>query len=174
MFNPREIPSHPVVTVPIGSGAAAIDGLVATFHGVRRVPVIGARLQNLLDDLAHQNEDILVSGLEPLWQALTAVAVQVVDRVVAELDLTALVRDRVDIDAVVREVDIDAIIARIDMVTLAETIIDGVDLPRIIRDSTTSVTAEVMTDVRSQGERADDAVSGLVDRVFGRAPRGAR
>jgi hypothetical protein len=30
------------------------------------------------------------------------------------------------------------------------------------------VTAEVMTDVRTQGERADDAVSGFVDRVLGR------
>ena len=167
MFNPRELLTRPVVTVPIGSGAAAVDG-------VRHVPVIGPRIGNLVDELARRGEDILTSGLEPLWQVLTAIAVRVVDRVLAELDLTALVRDHVDIDAVVREVDIDAIIARIDMVTLAETIIDGVDLPRIIRDSTTSVTSDVMTDVRSQGERADDAVSGLVDRVFGRAPRGAR
>jgi hypothetical protein len=30
------------------------------------------------------------------------------------------------------------------------------------------VTADVMTDVRTQGERADDFVAGLVDRVLGR------
>ena len=60
--------------------------------------------------------------------------------------------------------------------------IDGVDLPRIIRESTTSLTADVMTtdvmttdvmtDVRTQGERTDDMVSGLVDRMLGRAVRG--
>ena len=70
----------------------------------------------------------------------------------------------------VRDIDIDAIIARIDLIGLADQVIDGVDLPKIIRESTTSVTAEVMTDVRTQGERADDMVSGLVDRMLGRTP----
>jgi hypothetical protein len=51
-------------------------------------------------------------------------------------------------------------------------VIDGVDLPTIIRQSTTSVTAEVMTDVRSQGERADDLVTGIVDRMLGRSRDG--
>jgi hypothetical protein len=37
-------------------------------------------------------------------------------------------------------------------------VIEGVDLPAIIRESTNSMTAEVMTDVRTQGERADDVV----------------
>ena len=81
--------------------------------------------------------------------------------------------DRGDIDALIRDVDIDAVIARIDLVGLAEQVIDGVDLPSIIRESTGSVTAEVMTDVRTQTERADDAVSGFFDRVFGRDDEGA-
>ena len=94
---------------------------------------------------------------------------QIVDDVLAQLDLTTLVRERVDIDAVVRDIDIDAIIARIDLIGLADQGHRRVDLPKIIRESTTSVTAEVMTDVRT-GERADDMVSGLVDRVLGRTP----
>ena len=44
----------------------------------------------------------------------------------------------------------------------------GIDLPAIIRQSTDSVTAEVMTDVRTQGERGDDLVSGFVARLLGR------
>ncbi len=47
----------------------------------------------------------------------------------AELDLTALVREQVDIDAIAAEIDIDAIIDRIDLVGLANAVIDGVDLP---------------------------------------------
>lgn len=108
-------------------------------------------------------------AIPPVRALVAAIAVQLVDEVLAELDLTTLVRERVDIDAVVRDIDIDAIIARIDLVGLADDIIDGVDLPKIIRESTTSVTADVMTDVRTQGERADDMVSGLVDRVLGRS-----
>lgn len=91
-----------------------------------------------------------------------------VDLVLDQIDLTALVRGRLDLDALVAEVDIDAVINRIDLITLADKVIDGVDLPGIIRESTSSVTAEVMTDVRSQGERADDRVARIVDRVLGR------
>ena len=54
---------------------------------------------------------------------------------------------------------------------LAEEIIDGVDLPDIIREASTSVTADVMTDVRSTSERADDAVANAVNRFLRR--RGA-
>lgn len=137
------------------------------------MPLVGAQLGRGVEALSRRGEDVLAQNLEPLRALITVVAVQIVDRVLAELDLTALVRERVDIDAVVRDVDIDidAIIARIDLVGLADAVIDGVDLPRIIRDSTTSVTADVMTDVRNQGERADDLVSGLVDRMLGRAGR---
>ena len=91
-----------------------------------------------------------------------AVLSLIVAAVIDELDLTAIVRDRLHADA------IDAVIARIDLVGLANDVIDAIDLPAIIRDSTNSVTAEVMTDVRTQGERADDAVAGFVDRVLGR------
>jgi hypothetical protein len=91
-----------------------------------------------------------------------AVLSLIVTAVIDELDLTAIVRDRLSAEA------IEAVIARIDLIGLANEVIDGVDLPAIIRQSTNSVTAEVMADVRTQGERADDAVAGFVDRVFGR------
>ena len=49
---------------------------------------------------------------------------------------------------------------------------DGIGGSAVITDCVPSktliATAEVMTDVRTQGERADDAVSGFVDRVLGR------
>jgi hypothetical protein len=91
-----------------------------------------------------------------------------VELVLEQVDLTALVRERVDINAIAAEIDVHAILARVDMIGLANEVIDGVDLPAIIRESTDSVTAEVMTDVRIQGERADDMVSGFVDRMLGR------
>ncbi|WP_293243824.1 hypothetical protein [Mycolicibacterium sp.] len=124
---------------------------------VEALPVVGSPLRRGVD-----------AGVGQLKAVVSAVGSQVVGLVLDEIDLTALVRERVDVDAIAADIDIDAIIARIDLIGLANQIIDGVDLPRIIRESTTSVTAEVMTDVRTQGQRADDAVSGFVDRMFGR------
>jgi hypothetical protein len=99
---------------------------------------------------------------------IAAVAVGLVDLVLDELDLNALVRERLDIDALAADLDIEAVINRVDLITLADRVIEGVDLPAIIRESTNSMTAEVMTDVRTQGERADDVVAGIVDRMLRR------
>jgi len=99
---------------------------------------------------------------------VAAVAVGLVELVLDEMDLNALVRERVDIDALAADLDIDAVIDRVDLIALADKVIEGVDLPAIIRESTNSMTAEVMTDVRTQGERADDVVAGIVDRMLGR------
>lgn len=74
-----------------------------------------------------------------------------------------VILDELDLNTLARE--------RIDLIGLAGEVVDGIDLPAIIRQSTDSVTAEVMTDVRTQGERADDLVSGFVDRLLGREPR---
>lgn len=71
-----------------------------------------------------------------------------------------MILDELDLNALARE--------RIDLIGLAGEVVDGIDLPAIIRQSTDSVTAEVMADVRTQGERADDLVSGFVDRLLGR------
>lgn len=171
MASPSELSRHPVLTAAVGAGAVAADGLAAVYRGVLRLPVVGGQLGRGVSALTDRGESVVARGAAPLQALITKVAVQLVDVILAELDLTVLVRERVDIDAVVRDIDIDAIIRRIDLVGLADEIIDGVDLPRIIRESTTSVTAEVMTDVRTQSERADDMVSGIVDRMLGRTAR---
>lgn len=136
----------------------AVDGVVGAYRAVERLPIVGSWVSRGVSELMVRGEALV-----------TAIAVAVVERVLDQIDLTALVRERVDIDAIVADVDIDAIINRIDLIGLSNTVIDGVDLPAIIRESTSSVTAEVMTDVRSQGERADDIVSGIVDRMLGRS-----
>jgi len=157
---------NPVLLAAAGAGKIVADGAASAYRTAIRIPVVGDRIDQGMMALTRRGEDVI----SPVRALIAAVAVQIVDDVLAQLDLTTLVRERVDIDAVVRDIDIDAIIARIDLIGLADQVIDGVDLPKIIRESTTSVTAEVMTDVRTQGERADDMVSGLVDRVLGRTP----
>jgi hypothetical protein len=170
--NPSGVFRHPVLTAAAGAGAFAAEGVSVAYRTATRLPFVGERLNRGVAALSRRGDAVINAGVDPLRTLITAVAVQIVRQVLAELDLTALVRDNVDVNAIVREVDIDAIIDRIDLVGLADVVIDGVDLPTIIRQSTTSVTAEVMTDVRTQGERADDLVTGIVDRMLGRTRDG--
>ena len=73
-----------------------------------------------------------------------------------------------DLNALIGRVDLDAVLAGVDLVGIAGIVIDGVDLPEIIRGASTSVTGDVVTDVRSTGERADDAVAHAVSRLLRR------
>lgn len=84
-----------------------------------------------------------------------------VESVLDRVDLTAAVLNRVDLKTVV-----DAALAQVDMIALAEEIIDGVDLPEIIRESTGSMASETVKGVRMQGIGADRAVGRAVDRLL--------
>ncbi|MGA8044835.1 MAG: hypothetical protein WCA30_01075 [Dermatophilaceae bacterium] len=83
------------------------------------------------------------------------------DVVLDRIDLTRIVLERVDLDAVVT-----AILAHIDLVGLAGEVIEGVDLPEIIRESTGSMASDTVQGARMQGIVADEAVSRAVDRLL--------
>ncbi|QBJ95863.1 hypothetical protein ERC79_07680 [Rhodococcus sp. ABRD24] len=90
-----------------------------------------------------------------------------VNDIAARVDIEQII-DRVDVDAIAAKVDVDAVIERVDLVDLSNSVIEGVDLPRIIRESTGSISTEAVRGARSQGMQADDAVAGFVGRLFGR------
>jgi hypothetical protein len=98
------------------------------------------------------------------------------DAVVEGLDLDAIV-DRIDVDAIVARVDVDAIadridvgriIDRIDLSGLALEVIDRIDLPEIIRASTGAVASDTVRTVRLESISADQAIARFVDRLLGR------
>jgi len=107
-----------------------------------------------------------------------------VEAVVRRLDLTGLVMDLVDLDAIVATVDIEAILARadvnavadrvdiqsiidrIDLVGIASYVIDEIDLPGVIRESTSGVASEAVRGVRMQSIDADQAVQRTIDRIL--------
>lgn len=96
---------------------------------------------------------------------------RVVNSTLDELDLTSLVLDRVDVDEIVQAADIEAIVDRVPIVAIADYVIDEIDLPQIIRDSTSGIAGEALDSVRRQGVGADLLLSGLVDRVIRRRER---
>ena len=90
---------------------------------------------------------------------------RIVNSALDTLDLTQLVIDRVDVNAIVAEADIDAVIDRVPIIPLANYVIDEIDLPQIIRDSTSGIAGDAMNTVRRQSVGADGLVSRMADRI---------
>ncbi|WP_234809830.1 hypothetical protein [Mycolicibacterium tusciae] len=159
---------HPAVSAAVGTGVMAVGAAEAAYRVAEKVPVFGPLMRRGVVGLSELGDRWVTQSADQFKALVAAVAVGLVDLVLDEMDLNALVRERVDIDALAADLDIDAVINRVDLIALADKVIEGVDLPAIIRESTNSMTAEVMLDVRTQGERADDAVAGMVNRMLGR------
>ena len=68
-------------------------------------------------------------------------------RALDEIDITQIVIDRVDVDEIVGKTDLDAVIDRIPMLQIADYIIEEIDLPQIIRESTGGVALDAFTPV---------------------------
>jgi hypothetical protein len=166
--NHVDVLKHPVVSVALGTVATAVGAAEAVYRVAERLPVFGPLMRRGISGLSERGEVWVTQSAEQFKALVATVSVQLVDLILDELDLNALVSERVDIDALAADLDIEAVINRVDLIALADKVIQGVNLPAIIRDSTNSMTAEVMTDVRTQGERADDLVAGMVDRMLGR------
>ena len=92
-----------------------------------------------------------------------------VTAVLDRIDLTALVLERVDIGAVA-----EAALARLDLVAISETVIEGVDLPELIRESTGSMASDTVRGVRMHGIEADQTISNAMDRLLRSRRRPAR
>ncbi|VEG58367.1 Uncharacterised protein [Mycolicibacterium aurum] len=113
-------------------------------------PAAGAESSLLLAAYRNCESLPLVGGLFTRGRReAQAVLSVVVAAVISELDMTAIVRDRLPAEA------IEAVIARIDLVALANQVIDGVELRAIIREATSLATTEVMhpAEARSLVER---------------------
>lgn len=85
-----------------------------------------------------------------------------IEAVIDRLDLTALVRERVDLDAVVRDVDIDAVAARLDI----DAVIDRLDLTAMVRERVDLDAIVREVDIDAVAARIDiDAVIARMDLV---------
>jgi hypothetical protein len=99
-----------------------------------------------------------------------------INRVVGSLDLDAIVAG-VDINRVVASLDLDAIVAGIDvgkviegidLETIAREVIDAIDLPEIVRESSGAMASDTVRGVRLRTVEADEQVNRIVDRLLGR------
>jgi hypothetical protein len=135
-----------------------IDAIVAGVDieaAVARVDVdeIVARV-DLDAILARLDLDAIVAGVD-------------LDAAAARLDLDAIVK-RVDPDAVIARVDVEAVLTRLDLAGIARQVIEDIDLPEILRQSTGAVSSEAVRGIRNESVLADEAVARFVDRVLRR------
>ena len=71
-----------------------------------------------------------VSAVDAVSTVLDVLVPSVVGAVVSRLDLTAIVKEHVDLDEVVRDVDVDAIAGRLDI----SAVLDRMDLTALVRE----------------------------------------
>jgi len=93
-----------------------------------------------------------------------------VETIVDRLDVNS-VADRLDIDRAIARTDLLSIVERLDLAEIAEEVIDEIDLPRLVRESSGIMANETVQTVRVQGMNADRLVSRVVDRVLRREAR---
>lgn len=111
--------------------------------------------------------------------------VRVLAVALATVDLTKLVRENVDLDAVVADVDVaavveridvDRVLARIDVAGVARQVIEEIDLPEMVRESSGVLASEAVLALRVRAVRADAAIArvlgggSVADETIGRVP----
>lgn len=109
-------------------------------------------------------------------QATKAATNAVLDRVVPiiiravldRVDLTQLIIERVDVDRIIAEANLDEVIDRLPLVDVANYLIDEIDLPQIVRESTGGIASDAVNLLRMQSIDVDQALSRVVDTVLRR------
>jgi hypothetical protein len=146
-----------VVGGVVGAGRAAVTVGRPCARLVLEPPLLPShsRPARVLGALGRRGRAERVLAVAALDDAITALAPLLVARILRAVPLTDLIRENVDLDAIVADVDLAA---------LAHQVLDAVDLPEIIRQSTGSMTSEALVGVRLQSFEADQTV----DRVLGR------
>ncbi len=172
-------PSAPIqvpLLVDVTISAAALTGM-ACLRAARRVRSLTRPLaaQVLRPPLLHSDywpETALRSFAEQGRQArlelgrrVGTAADELLPAVVARIDVARIVNS-LDIDAIVAQLDIPALVGRMDLNAVVLQVINDIDLPTIIRDSSGLLASETVTGVRTLSIDADERVNRIVDRLL--------
>jgi hypothetical protein len=104
---------------------------------------------------------------------LDAVVPVAVNAVVSRVDINEIVKDHVDVNEIVAQAELTPILDRVPMTEIADYVIEEIDLPSLIRESTGGVADGLLSTLRFQAIQTDNFVSGIVDRVFFRREKRA-
>lgn len=97
---------------------------------------------------------------------LDGVVPPVFNAIISRVDLTEVVVQHVDINEIVAQADIDPILDRIPMTEIADYVIEEIDLPSLVRESTGGIADDLLGLLRLQAIDTDNFLSNLVDKVL--------
>jgi hypothetical protein len=129
----------------------------------------GASLEKEIVQAALQSMDI--TGIVRDCIDLNSLVDEInVERIAARIDPDEIA-ERIDVDRVAARLDMDAVIARVDLPRLVQEVLDEIDLPDLIRESTGTLTADAIEEVRYVSVSADRMIARAVDRFIRRHRR---
>jgi len=143
-----------------GSGASNPIGAALEISAAAAFALFSVAEQTVSSTVATVANSALVNS------ALDKVVPYAVNAVIGRMNLTEIVIDRVDIDEIVAQADLERIIDRLPLIDIANYIIEEIDLPQIIRQSTGGIATEAMNTTRMQAIDADDLVQRVVDKIM--------
>jgi hypothetical protein len=158
----------------LSTAAAAGRGVVSAgrplIHLALRPPVLAHRHQpaTWLENLSRQGDrqrDELTRQVAALLDFLVP---RLVDQVLRRVDAAQLVHEYVDLDEIISDVDLDSVLGRVDKVALVREVIDELDLPELIRESTSTVASDSVRGLRMHSISGDDAIARAVARLRAR------
>ena len=88
-----------------------------------------------------------------------------VERIIERVDVEKII-ERVDVNAIVGRVDVQAIMGKVDIAPMAQEIISEVDIGAIVRQSTGSITGDMVDGGRLTAMRIDGFVDRVTDRIL--------
>lgn len=151
---------------------AALGLSVEAWFALRRFPKptalphpVSRTLRAYARRFAPEGHDVRERFLASAQRQVDDLVMKLLKARLSRADLTSMVEELIDVNRLVAVVDIDAVVERVNLIRLANEVIDGVDLPGIIRHSSASVTSEAIQGVRAQGVEADQAIRRAVDRL---------
>lgn len=107
------------------------------------------------------------SAAEMARRVIPAVAMAAVRGLIDNIDIDQVLQG-IDIGRLADRIDLEVIFDRMDVPHLTREVLEDIDLPGIVRESSTTITGEAVEVVRLQGMNADRALGHLVDRVLAR------
>jgi len=142
----------PAVDLVIGLAAGALRGAGALLYVTRPVAILVLRPPLVPAPLQPQT---WLRAIARQGKALRERTTPQVEAFVSQV-----------VEGVVARIDFEAVVDRIDVATIARQVVDDMDLPDLIRDSTGTMASEGVVGLRMQGIEADERVSKIVDKVL--------
>jgi hypothetical protein len=152
-----------LVATGVSATRSGVQALRPVANLFLRPPLVPQKLQpdSWLDAMVRRGRTVR-SELTPLVdRSMPVVAEAVMDRI----DVNQLVA-KVDMNAIIARLDMNAIIARVDLGSVSRQVIDEVDLPEIIRESSGAITSESVLGMRMQSIEADERLNRVIDKIL--------